>query len=125
MRDFPAFTREQARAFQRLLIDARRIRGMNQTQAALAIGVSQTLISKLERGPSSGMRMDELFRILAYYHIDANQVMQVLGYLDALPPPNGDSLRLQSAVNALYALPDDIIETILLALEWMIRGSGS
>lgn len=124
MNDTLHFTTAQVRAFQQLMRQARRLRGKNQTQVANEVGVSQTLISKLERGPAPGIRMDELFRVLAYYQIDPRQVSEILGYSSESAQAGGEDMRFQSVVNALYALPDSVAETILTALEWMLRGSA-
>lgn len=116
------FTPEQMRRFQELLINARQMRRLNQTQVADAVGVSQTLISQLERRPSRGMRVDELFRLLAFYNIEPNTVAEILGY-------TVEKVRIEEDPKALFLLaqlqvvPDEVRENIIRALEWMLRGS--
>lgn len=127
MIDTTTFTPQQAKAFQQLLLEARRNRGLTQVQVANQIGVSQTLISNLERGPSNGMRVGELFKVLSYYHIEPNLVAEVLGFWSG----DGDlSLREDptfiAVVEGLAGLPDDLYDSIMQAITLMLRGaSGS
>jgi transcriptional regulator with XRE-family HTH domain len=93
-------------------------------EAAREIGVSQTLVSTLERGPHKGMRVDELFRLLAFYGITPNQVAILLGYAtddeqaSAISDPH-----LRSLVQSLEHLPDDVTDAIVRALDLMVRGA--
>lgn len=117
------FTPHQIRAFQKLLVDARRRQGLTQTQAAQNIGVSQTLISSLERGPHNGMRAGELFRVLSYYGIEPNTVAEILGYIDRGPATEEQGERVQQLTALLAGVPDDIAAFALNALELMLRGA--
>lgn len=122
--DTAMFTTEQVRRFQELLVGARRMRGLTQIEAARQIGVSQTLISMLERGPHKGMRVDELFRILAFYGIEPNLVAEALGYVEpGQMTTQADDPRVALLIAQLQALPDETADTLLTALEWMLRGS--
>lgn len=126
MIDDSPYTQQQVNAFQKLLLDARRIRGLNQTQVANQIGVSQTLISNLERGPTSGMRVAELFKVLSYYRIEPNLIAETLGYWDegSIANPNNDP-RFTSVIAGLANLPDDLCDQVLTAIELMLRGAAN
>lgn len=117
------FSPQQIRAFQRLLIEARRRRKLTQVDAAKAIGVSQTLISSLERGPHNGMRVGELFRVLSFYQIEPNEVARALGYYGGDSGGDESDPRVRSLVHALECLPDDVADAILTALDLMVRGA--
>lgn len=117
------FTTQQIRAFQKLLVDARRKRGLTQTQAAQEIGVSQTLISSLERGPHNGMRVGELFRVLAFYGIEPNTVARILGYIDEGTKTEEQNEQLQRMIHLLAGVPDPVADFAFQALELMIRGA--
>lgn len=58
----PSLVTEQN--FGYLLKDARKSRGLTQGEAALAVGLDQTAISRIETGRHV-MRLDTLFRLLA------------------------------------------------------------
>jgi DNA-binding XRE family transcriptional regulator len=117
------FTPQQIRAFQKLLIEARRRRDLTQVDAAKQIGVSQTLISSLERGPHNGMRVGELFRVLSFYQIEPNEIARVLGYYGGKEESDESDPRVRSLVQSLECLPDDVADVILTALELMARGA--
>lgn len=115
------YSPQQIRAFQELLQQARRTRMMTQVQVAQKIGVSQTLISSLERGPSMGMRVGDLFKVLAYYGIDPAEISDVLGYTANAPRKDADP-RVDRLLDLLDAVPDTVFDAILRALELMVRG---
>lgn len=123
MIDSPTFTPQQVRAFQQLLLEARRNRGLTQMQAANRIGVSQSLISNLERGPQPGMRVGDLFKVLAYYHIEPNAVAEALGYWqeDAIVR---DDPRFVAVLEGLAALPDTLYDHLMTSIELMLRGAA-
>lgn len=117
------FTPQQIRAFQKLLIEARRRRDLTQVDAAKAIGVSQTLISSLERGPHNGMRVGELLKVLSFYRIEPNEIARALGYYGGEETSDESDPRIRSLVESLECLPDDVADVILNALELMARGA--
>ena len=123
MDDREYYTPQQIRGFQELLLAARRSRHLTQTEVARRVGVSQTLISSLERGPSMGMRVGDLFRVLAFYGIEANEVQAVLGYLDYTPHRENDP-RVTRLFDILNAVPDEMLDRILDALDLMGRGAS-
>jgi transcriptional regulator with XRE-family HTH domain len=123
MIDATTYTTEQIRNFQQLMLEARRSRGMTQVEAASKIGVSQTMISNLERGPQPGMRVGELFRVLAYYHIEPNLVAEVLGYWNDSTAERDDP-RFIAVVEGLASLPDTLYDQIIRALELMLHGAS-
>lgn len=119
------FTTEQIHKFQNLLIHARRTRGMTQGDAAEAIGVSQTLISTLEKGPSWGMRTGDLFKVLIYYGIEPNAIAEALGFAveHGLPRVNRENPRVAKLLTMFSELPDDTVQTILTNLEWTLQAA--
>ena len=117
------YTPAQIKKFQQLLLGARKARSMTQSQAAEAIGVSQALISSLERGPSSGTRVAELFRVLGYYGISADEVSSVLGYLKLEGEHRAQDPRVRKLLLAVDAIPTKDFDTILDALDFMLRGA--
>lgn len=124
MIDTATYTKEQVRNFQRLMLEARRNRGLNQTQVANQIGVSQTLISNLERGPSNGMRVGELFRVLSFYHIEPNMVAEILGYWDGGELSIREDPQFVAVMEGLASLPDELYEQIIAVLQTYLRGAS-
>lgn len=116
------YSPEQIRAFQDLLIGARRARNLTQGEVAKRVGVSQALISSLERAPTMGMRVGELFRVLAYYGIEPNTISDALGYAEFAERRTDDS-RVSHLVNALDSVPNDVFDSILRALDLMVKGA--
>lgn len=73
--------------------------------------------------PTTCSWYDELFRVIGFYHIEPNQVAEVLGYGEGLEEVAED-MRLQSLLNALVDISGNPeAETIYTALEWLLRGS--
>ncbi len=117
-------TSEQAQRFQDLLRSRRTARFGTQTEAAKGAGVSQTLISTLERGPHTGMRMIDLFKVLQAYDIEPNEVAAILGYYSPTKGDDAQPPRIRHLVGDLSRLPPDRLGRALDMMDVMLRGLG-
>lgn len=112
---------EQAQRFQDLLISRRKQRFGTQMEAAKGAGVSQTLISTLERGPHTGMRVLDLFKVLQAYGVEPNEVASILGYY---VPSAAGSPRITRLVKDLEHLAPDKQTKALDLIDIVLRGIG-
>lgn len=119
----PYISPEQARAFQELFVEARRRLNMTQIQAAELAGVSQTLISTIERGPHVGMRVLDLFKVIRAYGIEPNVVAATLGMLpEAVTHSTSVASRLERLWSVIERLDDGKLEKVMDFLEIFLTG---
>ena len=72
-------------SFGLILRDARKRKGLSQTEAGKCVGIDQPTLSKIERGESNA-RIDTLFRLLAALDLE----LLVL-HREATSSQNGDN----------------------------------
>lgn len=117
------YTPEQVKRFRERLISARQSRSLTQVEAAEEIGVSQALVSSLEHGPSAGMRVGELFKVLSFYGIQPNEVADILGYAPNHIPRRADDPRVRRILQLLDVAPITKLDNIIEALALMVKGA--
>jgi hypothetical protein len=115
-------TNEQAQAFQELPTTRRKQRYGTQMEAAKGAGVSQTLISTLERGAHTGMRVIDLRKVLRAYGIEPNEVASILGYFDQSNPRDPGDNRVKHLALDLQHMPADKRDRALGMIEALLKG---
>jgi len=119
---------ERARAFQDLLRNRRKELGQSQMEVAAGAGVSQTLVSTLERGPHIGMRVYDLFKVLQYYRIRPDIVAASLGFIAPESMGLGTDERVERSRRILsdLAVFDEAMQDQLLdTFELLVQGARS
>jgi transcriptional regulator with XRE-family HTH domain len=117
-------TGEQARKWHDLLVGRRELKGLNQTEAAERAGVSQPLISQVERTPYTGMRLWDVLRILKVYGIEPNEAAEILGLY---VPEEGGAVEEEDPVismvcSELRQMPKDRREKAVDMFYTIVRG---
>jgi len=74
------FTIDQQRDFHDLMAEARKSRGLTQTEVSERTGVSQSVVSTIERSPYANMSAVDLFKLCDFYGISPNHIASVLGF---------------------------------------------
>lgn len=121
--EYVTFTPEQTRQWQELFQMRRKTLGWSQMKAAEMAGVSQTLISSIERGPHIGLRAADLFKVAKVYGIEPNDIARVLGTLPEDRVYDSDTRKKLSQVwDSVALLPEDKLEQLLEVMEIVVRG---
>jgi DNA-binding XRE family transcriptional regulator len=74
------WTDEQRDAFGALWRMARANAGLSQMALAEQAGVTQSVVSMLEKGPYAGMRFLDIAKLASFFSLSLSQVAATLGY---------------------------------------------
>lgn len=110
---------EAQQAVGELFSAARKHRGMSLSEVEEAAGINKSTVSQLEKfGVYGGMRALDLFKLAAYYGIDMNTVVGILGFTSAPDVPD----KLQPVVQAIASLSATDQEWLVGVLDVLLRG---
>lgn len=102
-----------------LFSSARKYRGLSLSAAAEEAGVNKTTASQVEKfGVYEGMRAIDLFKLAAYYKIDMQTVVSLLGFAPDTTVPDS----LQPIFHAIVSLSATDQEWLVGVLDVLLRG---